>query len=120
NGRHAIKGNAAMLPACSFLLGLIALLGYMAVAANVQPQAPYGAQWVVPGLFLQMFPSWFVGFAFGAIAIGALVPASIMSIAAANLFTRNVWREYVNPNVSDRQESNVSKLTSLVVKFGAL
>jgi len=120
NSRHAIKRNAAMLPAYSFLLGLIALLGYMAIAANVQPQPPYGAQWIVPGLFLQMFPSWFVGFAFGAIAIGALVPASIMSIAAANLFTRNIWREYVNANMTDRQESNIAKLTSLVVKFGAL
>ena len=69
----------------------------MGLAAGVQPQAPFGAQWVVPGLFVQMFPSWFVGFAFAAIAIGALVPASIMSIAAANLFTRNVWREYVRP-----------------------
>jgi solute:Na+ symporter, SSS family len=120
NSRHAIKRNAALLPAYSFLLGLIALLGFMAIAANIQPRAPYGAQWIVPGLFLQMFPSWFVGFAFGAIAIGALVPASIMSIAAANLFTRNIWREYVNPTVSDRDESNIAKLTSLVVKFGAL
>jgi SSS family solute:Na+ symporter len=120
NSRHAIKRNAALLPAYSFLLGLIALLGLMGLAANVQPVAPYGAQWVVPGLFLQMFPSWFAGFGFGAIAIGALVPASIMSIAAANLFTRNVWREYVNPNISDRDEANIAKLTSLVVKFGAL
>ncbi|MBO0882152.1 MAG: sodium:solute symporter, partial [Mycobacterium sp.] len=120
NSRTVIKRNAALLPAYSFLLGLIALLGFMAIAANVQPQAPYGAQWIVPGLFLQMFPSWFVGFAFGAIAIGALVPAAIMSIAAANLFTRNVWREYVNPRVSDREEANIAKLTSLIVKFGAL
>src|SRR5215469_2216718 len=116
NSRHAIKRNAAMLPAYSFLLGLIALFGYMGLAANIQPQAPFGAQWVVPGLFLQMFPSWFVGFGFAAIAIGALVPASIMSIAAANLFTRNVWREYVNPNVTDQQESSIAKLTSLIVK----
>ena len=35
-----------------------------------------------------MFPDWFVGVAFAAIAIGALVPAAVMSIAAANLFTR--------------------------------
>jgi SSS family solute:Na+ symporter len=109
-----------MLPAYSFLLGLIALMGFMGLAANVQPVQPYGAQWVVPGLFLAMFPSWFAGFGFAAIAIGALVPASIMSIAAANLFTRNVWREYINPSVSDRQESSIAKLTSLVVKFGAL
>jgi SSS family solute:Na+ symporter len=25
-------------------------------------------------------------------AIGALVPAAVMSIGAANLFTRNVWK----------------------------
>jgi SSS family solute:Na+ symporter len=120
NSRHAIKRNAALLPAYSFLLGLIALLGFMGIAANVQPVAPYGAQWIVPGLFLQMFPSWFVGFAFAAIAIGALVPASIMSIAAANLFTRNIYREYIRRNVSDRDESNMAKAVSLVVKAGAL
>src|SRR5437868_3774800 len=119
NSRVAIKRNAALLPAYSFLLGLIALLGYMAIAAGIQPQAPYGAQWVVPGLFLERFPSWFAGFAFGAIAIGALVPASIMSIAAANLFTRNIYREYFHRRLTQRAESNVAKLTSLVVKFGA-
>src|SRR5207237_10869576 len=120
NSRVAIKRNAALLPAYSFLLGLIALLGFMGIAANIQPVAPYGAQWIVPGLFLEMFPSWFVGFAFAAIAIGALVPASIMSIAAANLFTRNIYREYFHRRLTDREESNVAKLTSPVVKFGAL
>jgi solute:Na+ symporter, SSS family len=120
NSRTAIKRNAALLPAYSFLLGLIALLGFMGLAAGIQPQAPYGAQWVVPGLFLQMFPSWFVGFAFAAIAIGALVPASIMSIAAANLFTRNIWRQYVRPDLSDRSESQAAKVVSLIVKAGAL
>src|SRR5919202_59639 len=120
NSRLVVKRNAALLPAYSFLLGLLGLLGYMGLAAGIGPRAPYGAQWVVPGLFLQMFPSWFVGFAFAAIAIGALVPASIMSIAAANLFTRNVYREYFHRRITDREESNVAKLTSLVVKFGAL
>lgn len=120
NSRVAIRRNAALLPAYSFLLGLIALLGYMGLAAGIQPQAPFGAQWVVPGLFLAMFPSWFNGFAFAAIAIGALVPASIMSIAAANLFTRNIWREYIRPNLTDKDESQIAKLVSLVVKAGAL
>ncbi len=120
NSRHVIRRNAALLPAYSLILGLIALFGYMAVAAGIQPRAPYGAQWAVPGLFLAMFPSWFVGFAFAAIAIGALVPASVMSIAAANLFTRNIYREYFRPDLSEQDESDVAKLTSLVVKVGAL
>ena len=118
--RDVVRRNMALLPAYTFLLGLIALLGYMAVAAGVKPQAPYGAQWAVPGLFNLMFPSWFAGFAFGAIAIGALVPASIMSIAAANLFTRNIYKEYFRPGCSDREEAGTAKTVSLIVKAGAL
>jgi len=43
-----------------------------------------------------------------------------MSIAAANLFTRNVYREFIVPGASPKHEATVSKITSLVVKFGAL
>jgi Na+/proline symporter len=120
SGRLVIKRNAAFLPIYSFLLGMIALLGFMAVAAGIKPDATYGAQYAVPALFNMMFPSWFVGIAFAAIAIGALVPAAIMSIATANLFTRNIYREYFRPNATPREEAQVAKLASLVVKFGAL
>jgi SSS family solute:Na+ symporter len=127
SGRAVIRRNSAMLPAYSFLLGLIALLGYMAIAAKVGSApayaagfAQYGANFAVPALFLDAFPSWFAGFSFAAIAIGALVPAAIMSIAAANLFTRNVYREFLRPDCTGKEESNVAKLVSLVVKAGAL
>ena len=43
-----------------------------------------------------------------------------MSIGAANLFTRNFWKAYVDPLVSPAGEAQVSKITSLVVKIGAL
>ena len=46
-----------------------------------------------------LFPDWFAGFAFAAIAIGAWVPAAVMSIGSANLFTRNFWKAYVNPEI---------------------
>jgi solute:Na+ symporter, SSS family len=114
---QVVRRNAAILPAYSFVLGLIALLGYMAIARGITPKNP---NFAVPDLFLNVFPSWFVGVAFGAIAIGALVPAAVMSIAAANLFSRNVWKEYVNRNAGDEEEARVAKLTSLAVKVGAL
>jgi SSS family solute:Na+ symporter len=120
NGRKAIKRNAAFLPFYSFLLGLIALLGFMALAAGIKPDPTYGAQYAVPALFNMMFPPWFAGVAFSAIAIGALVPAAIMSIATANLFTRNVYREYFKPDATPHQEARMAKAASLVVKFGAL
>ncbi|HEY1391124.1 MAG TPA: sodium:solute symporter [Ktedonobacterales bacterium] len=120
NSGRVIKRNAALLPAYSFLLGLIALLGFMALVVGVVGVKPYGAQFAVPGLFNLVFPAWFAGFAFAAIAIGALVPASVMSIAAANLFTRNIYKEYFRRNASDREESSVAKFVSLIVKAGAL
>ncbi|HEY7871187.1 MAG TPA: sodium:solute symporter [Rudaea sp.] len=112
----AIRRNAIILPAYSVALGLIALLGYMAIAANV----PAKGTAIVPALIGQSFPEWFAGFCYAAIALGALVPAAIMSIGAANLVTRNFWRPYVNPTMTPKQESTVAKTTSLVVKFGAL
>jgi SSS family solute:Na+ symporter len=113
-----IRKNAVFLPAYTVLLGLIALLGYMAYAAGIDVHGNNNA--VVPALFNALFPSWFVGFAFAAIAIGALVPAAVMSIGAANLFTRNFWKAYVQPGVSPAGEAKVAKLVSLVVKVGAL
>ncbi|MHB1676882.1 MAG: monocarboxylate uptake permease MctP [Sulfuriferula sp.] len=122
-----LRRNWIYLPAYSLMLGFIALLGYFAYAAGLDklPEfksyfAAYHGQFAVPGLLLHFFPAWFVGIGFAAVAIGALVPAAIMSIAAANLFTRNIYKEYINPLCSDAQESKIAKLTSLLVKFGAL
>jgi solute:Na+ symporter, SSS family len=123
--RDTIKRNMSALPAYSLLLGLIALLGYMAIAAGVKPLPGNSAgsldnNTVVPLLFDQMFPDWFAGVAYAAIGIGALVPAAIMSIAAANLFTRNIYKEYLRRDASPAQEAKVSKITSLLVKVGAV
>jgi SSS family solute:Na+ symporter len=43
-----------------------------------------------------------------------------MSIAAANTFTRNIYREWINPDATHAQEAKVGKLVSLVVKAFAL
>jgi SSS family solute:Na+ symporter len=120
SSRGVVKRNAALLPAYSLMLGLLALLGFMAIAAHVHPLKAYGSNGIVPALIAQEFPSWFTGFALAAISIGALVPASIMSIAAANLFTRNIYRPYIRPGYSAREETTVARLASLVVKLGAL
>jgi len=121
--RQTIRRTMTALPAYTLLLGLLALLGYMAIAAGVTPIETDGkpdVNTVVPLLFDKMFNDWLAGVAFAAVAIGALVPAAIMSIAAANLFTRSVYREYFRPNATPHEEAQVSKLASLVVKAGAV
>lgn len=127
NGTRTLKRNMALLPAYSLILGLIAMLGYMALASGVADDpafadgfARFGPNFAVPALFLHWFPSWFVGIAMAAITIGALVPAAIMSIAAANLFARNLYREYLRPDCDARGEAQVAKVASLMVKLGAL
>jgi SSS family solute:Na+ symporter len=122
--RDVIRRNMAILPAYSLVLGLVALLGYMALAtpavtAGVKA-AGGNAQLSVPLLFEHIFPSWFAGIGFAAIVIGALVPAAIMSIAAANLFTRNIYREFFRRDASPAHETRVAQLVSLIVKAGAL
>jgi len=127
SSRNVIRRNAAYLPAYTFLLGLLAVTGYMAVAVGVDklpefvPQfKQYGSNFAVPALILHAFPDWFAGVAFAAIGIGGLVPAAIMSIAASNLFTRNIYIHFIRPDCSPKQEADNAKIVSLVVMFGAL
>jgi SSS family solute:Na+ symporter len=98
--RSTGRRNAMILPAYSLLLGLLALLGYVAIKAKTVPM----------GLDGKLNPQLVI----------ALVPAAIMSIAAANLFTRNIYKAYLKPDATDAQEAKVSKITSLVTKVGAL
>ncbi|MHB8339984.1 MAG: monocarboxylate uptake permease MctP [Mycobacteriales bacterium] len=115
--RDTVRRNTAMLPLYSLMLAFIGLLGYMAIAAGIKTTNP---RLVAPLLFEREFPHWFAGLAFAAICIGALVPAAIMSIAAANLFARNIWTDLFRPAASPQEQARVSKVASLVVKFGAL
>ncbi|WP_151771339.1 monocarboxylate uptake permease MctP [Streptomyces abyssomicinicus] len=115
--REVIRRNTTILPLYSLMLGLLALLGFMAIAAGIKVA---NGQLAIPQLFESMFPSWFAGVAFAAIGIGALVPAAIMSIAAANLFTRNIYKDFLKPDATPEQETKVSKIVSLLVKVGAL
>lgn len=123
----AIRRNAVAMQIYSFVLALLLLLGFMALAAGVRslPEfsdgfARFGNIYAVPALFNHMFPQWFVGVAFATIALSALVPGAIMSIAAANLFTRSIYRAFLVKECSDAHECTVAKRASLMVKFGAL
>jgi SSS family solute:Na+ symporter len=116
-GTDVVRRNMALLPVYSLMLGLIALSGYMAVASGLRLTTPNDA---IPMLYQRYFPSWFFGVSMAAIAIGALVPAAVMSIAAANLYTRNIHLALFAKPLSDAQETTVAKLSSLIVKIGAL
>jgi SSS family solute:Na+ symporter len=105
--RNVVRRNMVILPAYSLLLGFAALLALHDTRRTRRPagrqglwrQRPTGRAAAVP----EDVPPWFEGIAFSAIVIGALAPAAIMSIAAANLFTRNIYNEYLKPDATPAQ-----------------
>jgi solute:Na+ symporter, SSS family len=113
--QEVIRRNCALLPIYSLLLGLLALLGFCAVAARIQTN---DASNVVPLLFARFFPDWFAGVAGAAVVIGALVPAAIMSIGAANLFASNVFGAFSRERAP--LESSSVKASTLVISAFAL
>ncbi|GID30913.1 SSS family solute:Na+ symporter [Paractinoplanes brasiliensis] len=117
--RSTLRRNLAVLPIYTLTLGVLMLVGFAALYSEVQPVGG-NANTVVPQWFNENAPAWSAGLAFAAIGVGAMVPAAIMSIAAANLFTRDIYRVYLRPQASAREETYVSKSVSLTVKFGAL
>ena len=126
SGPRVIRRNAALLPAYTVMLGLLALLGFMAVASGVatMPQfaagfKTYGNSFAVPALLLNSFSPWFAGVGFGAIAIGALVPAAIMAIASANIFTRDIYRQF-GGNPTAGAETTIAKCFAILMIIGAV
>lgn len=117
--RTTIKRNLAGLPVYTLMLAMVALLGYAAIAGGVKP-IDGDVNTIVVALFDRTMPAWCAGIAFAAIGVGALVPAAIMSIAAANLFTRDLYRQYLRPHASAAEETRVSRIASLAVKSGAV
>jgi SSS family solute:Na+ symporter len=123
---NTIKRNAAALPIYVFGLGLMALLGLFAIAKGVFPVDANLAQryigdtnTIAPMVFHTLFPAWSAGIAYATLAVAALIPAAVMSISAANLFTRSIYMEYFRPRATPAEEARVSRWVSLLVKFGA-
>ncbi|MGW1273579.1 sodium:solute symporter family transporter, partial [Streptomyces sp. NPDC002491] len=79
-----------------------------------------GAEAAVPMLVDRLMPAALAGLVFAAITVGALVPAAVMSIAAATSFVRNVYVEYVHPTATPKRQVRIAKAVSLTAKAGAV
>jgi SSS family solute:Na+ symporter len=119
DGPRTLRKVAVALPAWTGLLALFGFLGVAALAAGVR--APRGgAEAAVPMLVDRLMPGPLAGLVFGAITVGALVPAAVMSIAAATSFVRNVYVEYVHPTATPKRQVRIAKAVSLTAKVGAV
>ncbi|GAA2594485.1 sodium:solute symporter family protein [Streptomyces roseoviolaceus] len=119
DGPRTLRKVSVALPAWTGLLALFGFLGFAALAAGVR--APRGgAEAAVPMLVDRLMPAPLAGLVFAAIAVGALVPAAVMSIAAATSFVRNVYVEYVHPTATPKRQVRIAKAVSVIAKVGAV
>jgi SSS family solute:Na+ symporter len=116
---RSLRKVTVALPAWTAVLGLFGLLGVAALAAGVR--APVGnAESAVPLLVEQLMPAALTGVLFGALVVGALVPAAVMSIASATAFVRNIYVEYFHPTATPKHQTRVAQFVSLTAKVGAV
>jgi SSS family solute:Na+ symporter len=101
------------------LLAVLALGGLAARADGIRVP-PGHAELALPALVRDLLPSGASGAVLGAFGIGALVPAAVMSVAAATTFANNVYLEYLNPTALPEQVARVARWVSVLVKVGAL
>ncbi|MCL5008226.1 MAG: sodium:solute symporter [Candidatus Marsarchaeota archaeon] len=120
-----VRKTASLLPLYSVGLGFLAMFGFMIYGVpaalkyvHLFPSSVQGTQ-VVPGLIITLLPSWLSGAALLGIFIGGLVPAAIMAIAAANLFTRNIAKE-IKPKMTPHGETRTAQVFAVIFKFLAL
>ena len=127
---RVIQQNAIIQPLFTLLVGFLAILGFVAIAAHVGTDPAfadgfkqYGPSYALIALFIKYLPDWFVGVAFAGIAIGALVPASVMAIGSANIITRDIWGEFVHSGTAESRqasETSIAKIFALLMVVAAL
>ncbi|MGH3765946.1 MAG: sodium:solute symporter family protein [Pseudonocardiaceae bacterium] len=115
----SLRRSTIGLPAWTGVLSLFGFLGLAALAAGISAP-PGNAEMAVPLLVAHLMPSFISGAIFGALAVGALVPAAVMSISVATLFTRNIYTEYFFPLAPELTQVKVARVVSLIAKVGAL
>jgi len=113
-GVDPLRRSIVAVPAWTFVLGLFGLPGITALAAGVV--APVGnAELALPLMVRELLPEPASGAVFG-----ALVPAAVMSVAVAALFTRNVYTEFFAPWTTPEHSVRVARWVSLLAKVAAL
>jgi solute:Na+ symporter, SSS family len=119
SGPSALRRACAALPAWTMVLGLFSLLGVAALALGVSVP-PGQADAALPLLLSRLIPRPALGLVLGALALGALVPASVMSIAAGSWFTRDIYVDYFDRRATPKRQVRVARAVSVAAKVGAI
>lgn len=107
-----LRRNAVVMPLYTLMLPLVLFAGFAALLTVPGLQNGDLALLIV---VRKTFPAWFLGVIGGAGAITAMVPAAILTLSAAAMFAKNLYRPVFAPNLTDDQVARLAKIMVLVL-----
>jgi len=114
---NTIRRNACIMPLYSITLPLIFFVGLAALL--VLPGLPNG-DLALLAMVRKSFPAWFLGVVGGAGALTAMVPAAMLLLVAATLFSKNFIRPIFAPSMTDDQVAKLARVLVVIISALAL
>ena len=112
-----LRRNAVLMPLYGITMPLVIFVGLTAFL--VLPGLGNGNLALLT-LVRKTFPAWFLGIIGGAGALTAMVPAAIQLLTGATLYSKNLFRPILAPNMTDQQVAKLAKIMVIVLTLGAL
>jgi SSS family solute:Na+ symporter len=109
---NTLRRNAVIMPLYTISLPLIFIIGFASIL--VIPGLKSGDMALLT-IVRKTYPAWFLGVVGGAGAVTAMVPAAILTLTTATLFTKNVYRPLIAPGMTDNQVASLAKALVLVI-----
>ncbi len=114
---NVLRRNAVIMPLYTITLPLIFFVGFTALL--VVPGLPNGDLSLLT-VVRRAFPPWFLGLVGGAGALTAMVPAALLILTAAALFSKNFVRTVFAPSMTDGEVASLARIMVVVIAAVAL
>jgi SSS family solute:Na+ symporter len=116
-----LRKNAVFLPFYNILLFFITFLGIVGYMVLPHSSANGYANVILLHLVQYTYHNGVLqGFMYATVALASLVPASIMVLAASNLFATNILKDWLMPNMSESARTMTARSFVFVMTFLAL
>jgi SSS family solute:Na+ symporter len=116
---HTVRRNMMFMPLYQLVIIFIFLAGFTALAVMPGLKGPAADQSFV--LLLQRhYPAWVLGLIAGTGCLAALLPASVLLLGAASIFSKNVLTDAFGVATSDRARMIWTRALVLIVALLAL
>lgn len=114
---ETLRRNAVLMPLYNLSLAFVLFAGFAAVLVTPGLSDSNLSLLTLVG---KTFPAWFLGVVGGAGALTAMVPSAILTLTAATLFAKNLYRPLFSPEMSDDQVAKLARAAAVVFMAVAL